>query len=233
MDVSVLTPWRPGDAHREAAWRWVRAKYEQLGWQVIEGRHDEGPWCKALAVADAFTRADGDVLLISDADCWVDNLPDTVHHLETWAIPHRWVHRLTEQATALALDTGFVDLDDVTDHPYWGVDGGGIVAIHRDVYRDIPLDPRFQDWGGEDRAWGIALHHLAGHPWQGRGRLIHLWHPPQGNAAGKRGPRGEKTFRNATTAALVDRYRHAKQSRAAMRALVDEAKEVLWPSISS
>lgn len=229
-----MVPWRPGCRHRDDAWQWVSDQYP-TSWQIVRGVHEDGPWNKSLAVAAALTEAAGDVLVVADADCHVDTVTDAVEALtdHSWAIPHRWVHRLTEEATHLLTTTGYADLEQTTDKPYWGVDGGGIVAIRRDVYRDIPLDPRFSGWGGEDKAWGIALHHLAGTPWQGRGRLLHLWHPPQPDSADKRGPRGDRGFKVDTNRRLVDRYRHAKRSRHEMRALVNEAREVLWPSPSS
>jgi len=34
-------------------------------------------------------------------------------------------------------------------------------------------------WGREDDSWGVALKTLAGKPFHLRGRLWHLWHPPQ------------------------------------------------------
>lgn len=231
--VSVLIPWRPGDAHREAACRWVTARYEALGWEVLYGSPPPGPWCKALAVSDALQRATSGLLVLADADAWCDDAPRAVEALAThqWAIPHRLVHRLTATATTDVL--AGTPNDELDNPPYYGTIGGGIVAIRRTTYDEVPLDPRFLGWGGEDHAWGIALRSLAGRPWIGQRPLVHLWHPPQAEAPDIRGPRAKQTIPDPANRALDRRYRDAKSSARRMRALVDEAREATWQATSA
>lgn len=233
--AAVITPWRPGCPHREAAWRWVRDRYETAGYEVIEATWDGPRWCKARAVAAGLERTTADRLILADADCWVDGIDETVAALDShqWAIPHRKVHRLTEAATRDLLDGHPPDLARLTDPPYYGTHGGGIVAIRRDTYLSCPLDPRFLDWGGEDHSWGMALHRVAGKPWIGTADLWHLWHPPQPEAPPVRGPRARQTIPDPSNRALDARYRQARSSPARMRALLDEAKEATWPTSRS
>lgn len=237
--ATVLVPWCPSDPHRVNAWRWVRDRYESLGWQVVEGSPPEGPWCKALAVADALQRAHGGSLVIADADVWTDGVIEAVAALDThpWAVPHRLVHRLTPAATADLLAGGGLSLPPpasaLDNPPYYGTVGGGVVAIRRDTYEAIPLDPRFSGWGGEDHAWGMALHKLAGRPWVGNAPLVHLWHPPQDEAPPVRGPRAKQTIPDPANRALDRRYRDAKASTARMQALVAEAREATWQTSAS
>jgi hypothetical protein len=200
---AVVVPWRPGDAHREAAWSWVRSRYEaeHPTWQVVPGTCT-GPWVKAHAVADALTRTDADRILIADADCWSNRLAWALDQLDEWpyAIPHHTVYRLTEAATAAVLAGGPLG-GETTQHPYKGYAGGGFLALHRDLYEQVPLDPRFVGWGQEDQAWHLALRRIAGHGPRGRADLWHLFHPPQ--------PRLSRQTGSEASAALLHRYQRA------------------------
>lgn len=225
--IAVLVPWSPGCPYREAAWAWVRAHYEPLGWDIIEGTPPAGPWCKSLAVQDALTRTRADVLVIADADCWAPGTATAVQAVldgHPWARPHENVHRLTHRAT-IDLYAGQPP-GDSDPHPYRGVDGGGIAVISRDLYEQIPLDPRFAGWGGEDVSWGAALHSLTGAPYGVSQPLYHLWHPPQADASPRRGP-GGASYMNEPNRLLHEQYKHNRKNHAAMRALIDAAKEAL------
>lgn len=228
--VSVVIPWCGGCPHRERARAWVTARYEAEfpSWEIVAGQAPPGPWCKAAAVADALTRARGDVLAVADADVWTPGVGDAVEAVREgadWAVPHHLVHRLADTATADVLDGGPVDgrpgrsrMLRLTQRPYAGVPGGGLVVLTRDLYEQAPLDARFAGWGGEDHAWGYALTALAGRPWRATSRpLWHLWHPPQ--------PRLTRQVGSAESEALRRRYAAARRDVAAMRALIDEAKE--------
>ena len=198
--VSVLVPRRPDGGPRDRAWQWLRPRWESLGWQVVEGSHNEGEWCKASAVTDALTHASGDILVAADADVWCPDVPAAVQAVlagASWAVPHTLVHRLTSGATDVLYGTevfgGPLVEQRVEQRPYPGMPGGGCVVLTRDVYGSCPLDPRFQGWGQEDQSWGIALTSLYGPPVRMPGPCWHLWHPPQervsrstGSMAGRR-----------------------------------------------
>lgn len=224
MTVSVLVPYRPDGAHRDAAWTWVSRRWADLhpDWQVVVGAAPDGPWCKALAVADALDRADGDLLVIADADVWTDGVGQAVTAVQAgapWAVPHGKVHRLTEQATALVLagtDPAAI-VGGLARGRYGGVEGGGMVVLPRALYEQVPLDPRFGGWGQEDGSLGLALATIAGKRWRGVSPLWHLWHPPAG--------RLNQHVGNAASWALHVRYQVASRSSAAMRRLLDEINE--------
>lgn len=158
----------------------MRARLEQHDLDVIVGSH-EGPWRKGVAVADALTRTDADVLVVSDADVVCDDLPDAIAAVvagAAWAVPHTRVRRLTTAATDQVL-AGAIPHGPLEERPYRGILGGGIVVLPRDVYVEAPIDPRFVGWGQEDESWGLALSNRYGWPVRGSGDLWHLWHPPQ------------------------------------------------------
>lgn len=218
MSVAVVVPCRLDDAHRSAAWQWVSNQYaaRHPTWEVIAGTCPDGPWVKALAVEDALSRTDAEVILVADADVWSDGLERAVDSLERfpWAIPHHTVYRLTEQATANVLNGGEL-AGPYTQQPYKGWAGGGLLALHRDTYERIPLDPRFVGWGGEDAAWHLALVRFTGRGWRGRASLHHLWHPPQ--------PRLNRIIGSQESADLLNRYQRAR-TPALMEALIEEAR---------
>lgn len=220
--VAVVVPWRGGCPHREAAFAWIRARYEHAGYQVVVGETTGPAWIKAHAVADALTKTTAETLIVADADVWCDHLHEALEHLhETgWAIPHRRVHRLTPTATQDRLDGGTGT--ETTQAPYKGWEGGGIVAIHRHLYEQAPLDPRFVGWGHEDESWARALRCLAGPPWRGHAPLWHLWHPPQ--------DRPSRRLGHTANVQLRDRYAAAAKNPEAMRQLLEE---VSWDSQAS
>lgn len=200
MSVSVLIPFR-GDlsGHRALALAFVEQWWasEHPSWQVRRGVCHDGPWCKAAAVADALCRADGDVVVVADADVIAPGVAAAARLVNDgavgWAMPHQRVHRLSEAATAAVLRGGPLPDPNLStgrgvrtpppaprpvEQMHRGVAGGGCVVLRRDLYRLAPLDPRFVGWGQEDHSWGHALTVLAGRPWREKDPLWHLWHPP-------------------------------------------------------
>jgi len=145
----------------------VQGRYAERhpDWTVIEAHAPDGPWVKASAVASAVRATNADVLVIADADVWADGITDAVGlvtaRIVDWAVPHFYVHRLTQDATTSLL-AGTPTTGPLDEEPYRGVDGGGIVVLTRELLARAPLDPRFTGWGQEDEAWGYALTCLAG-----------------------------------------------------------------------
>lgn len=224
MNVSVIVPWRSGCPHREAAWEWVQVRYAEShpDWEIVTGTCADGPFNRAQAIIDGVGRSSGDVLVVADSDVWCDP-QEAIDSLETWAIPHLMLHRLSEASTALVLaGADWHGLPLSTDNrqdsrPYRGKETGTLVVFTRTTFEQVPPDPRFVGWGQEDLAWGRALNVLVGPPWRGDADLVHLWHPAQ--------PRQSRAVGNPASAALYRRYRAAR-TREAMQALLDETQGV-------
>lgn len=216
MTVSVLVPFvDQGCEHRARAWAYVRSHYStnHRDWQLVVGTCD-GVWSKGAAVADALSRADGDILVLADADSWCD--PDALRlAVDTdapWVVPHGKVYRLNQRGTA-KLYSGLLQRGHTARRPYIGPAGGGLVVLGREAYELVGgIDPRFAGWGGEDISFGWALDTLVG-PYVRIGTpLHHLWHPhPAPNHRG-----------STETEALAARYKAARGDRSAMAALVAE-----------
>lgn len=220
MSVVVLIPWRATTCPcRTRALEFVLARYAQAGYEVAVGRHDEGAWCKAAAVADALAQTQAEILIVADADVWAEGLREAVEHVRAgtgWAIPHRGVLRLSDRATRVLLATGECDITDLAQAPYLGVEGGGVIVLRREAYEACSIDPRFRGWGSEDEAHGFALRTLYGPPRRVKRPLIHLWHPPQERATRAWGSRESWELRR--------RYARASGSESAMRALIEEGR---------
>lgn len=215
--VSVIIPWRP-EPGRERVFAWVRRRWREHfpTWQVVTGAAPDGPWRKGLAVRDGLARATGSTIVVADADVWSDGIEAAVDEVAAgrarWAMPHTLVRRLTQEATDKVLAGGPVDGPTVETHP--GMAGGGLVVLHREVARGVPMDPGFAGWGQEDQAWAAALETLAGPMWRGPADLVHLWHPPAARQSRQVGsPEGLARYR---------RYLDARDQPAEMRALLAE-----------
>lgn len=220
--VSVVVPFNPGTDDRDRNWAYMRDRWEceHPDWRIIEGRCVEEGWSKGAAVADAVSRTDSQILVVADADLWCDKVTDAVDAVAggaPWAMPQKLVHRLNPRATVAVLKGGpFVSKPQTwMQKPYACVEGGGLVVLRRDTYLDVPIDPRFVGWGGEDISWGWALRTLTGPPARFDGDLWHLWHEPQARRNRRRGSEASE--------ALAGRYRRALGDRDVMRALLDEA----------
>lgn len=218
MSVAVLIPWRDGCEYRARALEWARDQYAKKHptWSVIIGKAPGPCWVKAAAVTAALRETSAEVLVIADADVWCDRVGvavDVVGQGHHWALPHRDVHRLGPVTTDSLLAGGTIR-PVLVEPAYHGMPGGGLVVLRRELYDQVPLDPRFVGWGGEDEAWGYALTTMAGQPWRGAAPLTHLWHPPQSRASRRVGSTANENLRQ--------RYHGATGSPQAMRLVLDE-----------
>lgn len=211
-------PWRGGCADRERALAWTSTQYPS-SWRLTLARCPDGPWVKAQAVQPALEGSRAEVVVVADADVWCEATAEAVEAVRAgapWAKPHTLVYRLNQEATAevLAGAEPTISMPRARD-PYRGYPGGGIVVAKPQTLRDIPLDPRYEGWGGEDSSWGMALLEMVGKPWRGEAPLFHLWHPPQPHT-GKWGSQESR--------ALAHRYAEASR-RGTVHELIREAHE--------
>lgn len=220
MTVAVVVPFQPTDEHRDRALAHISDHYatHHPTYELIRGDLPEwAPWSKGAAVNLAIESTDADVLVLADADSYVDPpvLADAVRLVEVgaarWVVPHRLVHRLSEDATADVLAGGRARLTDLARRKYIGLAGGGIVVLTRTAYETVGgIDPRFLGWGGEDITFGWALSTLVGQHTRLTSPLVHLWHPhPAPNLRG-----------SEESEALVAEYRAARGVPRLMRAVI-------------
>jgi hypothetical protein len=222
-DVAVIVPFRPDGASRDRHWAWLRQQWQTHypDWPVYIGLHTEGTWIKAHATATALGGCTARILIIADADIWLDPAPGTLHRAVRdvnrsipWVVPHREVRRLTRDATDSFMTGQRGDLAQVRG-AYRGVPGGGLIVITRRNWEACGgFDPRFKGWGGEDSSFGRAADTLVGRHRRLRGILWHLWHEPQ--------PRISRVVGSVGSKHLTDLYKRAGRSRSRMLQLVRE-----------
>jgi hypothetical protein len=99
-----------------------------------------------------------------------------------------------------------------------------MMAITRDAYDRVPMDPRFVGWGQEDEAWGAALAAVLGNGWRGTTPLYHLWHPPQ--------PRQNRAIGSQESRHLRGRYFKARRFPNEMDTLLTDARSLLVDAAS-
>lgn len=208
-----------GDGPRADAWRYV-SRHLQERLPIAIGLGGD-PWVKARAVAYALAHEHvADVLVLHDADVlvapeYLERAIDVVADGAPWAIPHALVRRFDERSSRAVYDGDYSRPATLTRWAYTGMAGGGIVVIGRDAYEAVPLDARFEGWGGEDQAWGFALETLLGAPLRLDGTLTHFWHP---HATGLRNPQRPPRIESAR---LQRAYRAARGDATRMLALVE------------
>lgn len=233
--TAVVIPHRvTGDEWRARALDYVRAwwarHYPAL--TVIDGTIDEAAeWSKGAAAAagvEEAIAAGAEILVIADGDSFTGDpgaIRQAIELVELgrpWAIPHGFVHRLTEAETARVLDdpTHRPRLGKICRPLYEGPAGGGITVLTVDAWRTVGgIDARFVGWGGEDLAFGWALETLVGLPERVGASLVHLWHPhPAPELRGS--PESE---------ALVADYTAARGFPRRMRAVLDGVPVTVEP----
>lgn len=130
----------------------------------------------------ALRSSTAEVAVIADADVWTDGIERAIRALvcgmAEWAVPHRRVLRLSEASTDQLLETGHPG-EELDRRAYEGRLGGGIVIARREALLSVPMDRRFEGWGSEDEAFGVALETILGPCWRGNADLLHLFHPPE------------------------------------------------------
>lgn len=186
------------------------------------------PFSKTKAVNAAAERSSGEILVILDADTWID--PDTLRAAAAdiaarrtpWVIPFTQVWRLRPDPTDRLLGadpTGaWPELDRNLDcSVVRPISLGLCYMLPRRTFDDVGgMDPRFAGWGGEDTAFKWALMVLHGKPSALPGPAYHLYHP--------RAQVPVWPGQTARNDALTRRYHYAARRGVQMRALCDEVR---------
>jgi glycosyltransferase involved in cell wall biosynthesis len=207
--ISIIIPFRVSKKYprQEENFRWVKKYWRaQLpDAQVIVGK-DPCSWLafsKSAAINAAAREATGDVLVIVDADGYID-AEQVLHAAQEirrarsrgqrlWYVPYRQFYRLTNHASRKVLNSH-------PRHPYkfptpplpcdiQNSIGSGFGHWYGAVIQIVPReafdcvggwDERFRGWGGEDHSAMRATDTLY---WRHKtlpGQVLHLWHPMLG-----------------------------------------------------
>jgi glycosyltransferase involved in cell wall biosynthesis len=112
--ISIIIPFRPDHSSRDYTKKWL-VKYWKTVFaddpvEVIICRDYWQPFSKTSALNNGVRRARGDILVMIDADAWIDpnvisraasliRLSENVWGHPLWFVPYRRVYRLTKPAT--------------------------------------------------------------------------------------------------------------------------------------
>jgi len=185
--ISLLIPFQTDDPQRRRVFKWL-LKY----WQselpdaeiIIGHSRSNRPFSKTEALNNAADKATGSVLVILDADAYLDGaiidrcadriLEELDNHL--WYVPYRKLWRLTEEITEEIIESDPTDplrlpdpppLEDIDGdwqlHSYGHRYGAMIMIFPREALDILGcFDERFRGWGGEDVAFLRAMDTLWG-----------------------------------------------------------------------
>jgi len=246
--ISLLVPFRDDGEHRSRVWHWLRRYWHGhlQSVEIIQG-HDGGyPFSKAVAVNNAAERARGRVLVVLDADAYLDSrvvqeCADTIEAAlaagrRLWFIPYNNLYRLNQPTTLELLATnpeapyavgsppppGWLESDHHSQaygHQY----GALIQIMPREAFFTVGgMDPRFRGWGSEDASLLRALDTLYCQHEVTSNDVVHLWHVRPGSDWTTRRWVGQQW--SPANSRLAQRYAQATSEPGFMRALVEERR---------
>lgn len=207
---------RPDGGHRDDLWRFVRSRFTEHGYPIIES-DSEGEWSRGEAINRGVAQTDAEVFIVADADVvyqsWEQPRQAAELALKTGSLAyaHRRHHMLPWPATQRVLGGEEPQAEwaeqavDNTMSSCW--------AISRESWETIGgFDERFIGWGAEDWAWFAACETLIGLV-RVSAFTFHLWHPREGEADHPH---------YADNIMLGSRYMHLRGNPDGMRAILSE-----------
>jgi len=246
--ISLLIPFHGRDRWRRRVLRWVIAYWKNAlpGSEIIIGRSWGDPFCKTRALNRAARKARGKVLVLLDADAYmdaevVDSCADRIldaHELghRLWFVPYRRLYRLTKQATLKILHScpehpykfpvppDQCDVENETTAKYGHRYGAMIMMFHREAFEMLGgFDERFVGWGGEDVALLRTLDTLYAKHKSTPNQILHMWHPRYGESYRTMKWRGQRSPNMNDRLAM--QYHRATRLPSMMRKLAEEAEE--------
>ena len=212
QQISIIVPFGGTDHARLRAWDWlfIYLRDHLPEAEIIIGRDKSSerrcwrkhprPFSKARAVNNAFKRTHGDIIVILDADAYIDTkvLEQVAARLRAqrsignrrWFVPFTHLYRLTKDFTDQILRSDpsdpLVPLSPPRPSTIESTEGSGplnifgamCIVLPREAFDAVGgMDPRFIGWGGEDLAFAQALDTIWGPMQTTANDIYHLWHP--------------------------------------------------------
>lgn len=223
MTISILMPFKPDWGQRDRLFDVVADFWTEIlpDAELLLGTDDGPVFNRSAARNAAFLKSSGDILIIADADTLIppDQIFEAVELVQSgvapWCIPYTVYYNLLEEETEEILDNFSVEIPEPKRWEHRLTDSvAGILVLPAAAYATVKgYDENFQGWGGEDRAFDLAMDTLWGKKLRLPGFVEHLWHP-----------RGDADFSQPSwgqNAQLLRSYQGAQVSPLLMRRLVE------------
>lgn len=226
--VSVIIPYRSDEPERQRLFDWCVTRWAALhpDWQLVTP-HDgaaEGPFNRSRAVNRGVDMADGEVVIVADADICVryGQAEEMVASLEAganWVVGFQRMVHLTYERTQNIL-TADPDAIDPPAHASsvdirWSGSESvcGLLALWRSDFLNIGgFCEAMTDWGHEDVAFAYTADTLIGQYARTSGDVAHLFHALR--------PDRKTNPRSVANAELCEAYARANGNPEAMTQLV-------------
>ena len=244
--ISLLVPFRDNSPNqsRLKVWSWLLQfwKNELPDAEIVMGDDDGKPFSKTCAVNDAFKKSTGDIIVILDADCYIN--PAVIIYCANeirkarlknealWFLPYRNLYRLTDEATQKLLDSNPTnafqltntpdknDIENSNNHSYGHWFGALIQIMPREAFQFVGgMDPSFRGWGGEDVSFVRVLNTLYGTNRTTKNAVYTLSHHQIGEKLTKQWEGQEKPYINSNRSI---KYKKAYQNKNKMELLIKE-----------
>jgi N-terminal domain of galactosyltransferase len=230
----ILVGRRDDNGHRDELWRLCRDRWDDLlGWPIVEGHHDDGPFCLSVASnRAAATAGDWDTAIYVGSD-WLTLDAHQIHEavdVATTTGKMTFAHNQTVILDKKATDV-FIDSDgallDLSEGAWHNNTFSGVFAITRRMWDRVGgFDERFIGWGWDDLAFWAACCATGRGYERIDGIIVHLWHPRS------RADNEDQPF-HAANQELGQRYLKAKGSRSKMMGILREPGGPLGPKVTA
>lgn len=249
--ISLVVPFRADTPDRAFIWQYLREYYEYHlpKAELIVGTDHGVPFSKTAAWNDGMQYVTGDVVVLLDADCYIDTRTIELAAFRirearkagrrAWTVPYRSMQRLTAvgtmnmfkrppqyphvcfTASSCEPESGGYDGENVMAHHY----GALIMIIPIEAWMELGgFDPRFRSWGAEDISTSMALDTLYCKHRTMAGTVVTPHHQVIGSKHHRVWSGGERDANGQ----LGMRYRRAWGDPVRMRALVDEYTHLVY-----
>lgn len=187
--ISLLMPTGFTDKRRHQIYLWTMDRWKKQfpDWQFCEGHSSPLNYNRSQARNDAYRQAGGEVLVITDADCFTSKgnvheaLELVLSSRAAWVIAHHTYYSLTREFSDRVLELPpDAPVDGLFQNSDWKMvdkSDAGVLVMMRDAYEAVKgYDERFNGWGYEDNAFASKLRKFWGPSQRTRGEVAHLWH---------------------------------------------------------
>lgn len=234
-EISMLIPFRDSTGERSRLIKYLVPKWQahMPDAEIIVASDDgDNPFSKTIAVNNAYKQATTDILIMMDADCWVQ--PNVLRkgadiikkRRAPWVRPCNKVLRINKNKTDFILQQNYLkrfphiskdDCDRIT--PVVGL----VAMFTREGFEDIGgMDPRFRGWGWEDNAFNSLMDSVYGKHLLMNYPVYHLWHPRFYSDNNKPVWEGQDKRNNE----IGTIYKRNRRSKTAMLNLAKEVQEL-------